>query len=1296
MMMFMKRRIITLLTICVLLFSTFAIISRDLIGPANSSNGDGAKLTGIILDWGKDTDGDGKFDYLEVAVEINVSSYGYYRIEVPYLINPLNYSYYVWLSNESYLDVGFRWLNLSFYGTKIYADKFDVSGIGEIRLYGDYGYLLDMLSFVPLHTVYIFTDFDCRATLTGTIYDKGIDTDGDGLFNSLQVGVEVNVTDAAEYEVYVSNLYGTVSAYVYNYYTSFLEPGVQIINVSLTGAAIYGSHGNVGYVGSISLSILEKHDYYYIYYTLQHIDSRPLNRTYSYNEFDPMAFFTGKILDEGIDEEPDGLYDYLEISVEINVTDAGFYEIKLENLLDNYSNHLYEYQSFQDEFEEGLYLVNFTVYGPKIYGAHLNPVYMEDLWLQYWCPLLWTNLDHRNMVPLPSLYSYSEFESHAFLTGKFYDKGVDTDSDGLFDYLEVGVEVNVTEAGTYQISVSGLADEYKSTWYYQYTTVDLDLDVHTINFTFPGPMIAYYHVNPTNVTGLGLMEYTTYRQLSYISTTALPTGYTYTQFNSPLTDMQLEFTVYPNATVGVNGLVNQTHYYAPYYYPPLVNATLGLSTSGDVTTGSVNGTMMLPEYPYYYQQFPFNSTTVNFASKYNNGMLNTQLNATMYLPPEIGTTYPFNASNFSFLGTYSDGMFNVDLSGDTTLPPFVLSQLPFNLSDVTVLADYKDNEINGNITFHTFPGFTLGDVRVNFNGNKTDLYLTGNVNVTYGNFFDMEINSTTLEQILAQLNDTILGPTGLVYNASWGLLECTQLNTTKTEWSHGEISGADIEYNITIHGNFTVFFARLLAQMINPYYPEQTYPTLYAALDSALTTANASLILNYYYTSRTASIDLHLTDDVKALWSNMLQSMPQTFPSEYRTQVEALLKIANITAYGVENANIFVDYSSVIQQLNVRTSLTANVTKMKNEIIPILPDTVPPQYREFVESCTNTTYCTLDSLNITCNYVNGVTDFDAKWLLKGDFTAELNRMKHCYVEFLNLTSPWMINSQILIINETEIDISNFKAELRLGEDWMTIKFEGLKIYPPKDEIDPVRFKLSRLFDLTSSPYGEPPEEFQKLEITIMGGVNATHAVLLYAPPTVPSSDNASLDYRVMTWQNTTLSSLKDLVFKIARQEVIHHLGKDYYVPIFTNSTVSDFAYDFSNPNAPSISFNVSGTAGIGFCNITIPRALIDVKTGTWTVLIDETLLPSENFTVTQNDEYVFIYLTYSHSDHTIKIVGTWVVTEFPPNMLPLILVILSFIAAIIVVQKRKRLSILKTKYQGTINTLARILHQLRA
>jgi hypothetical protein len=1039
-----EKRILTILTISVLLFSTFAALSRNLIPKVNASDG-GAELTGAIADRGIDTDGDTKYDYLEVAIQINVTYEGYYRVEVPYVLNPLNYSYDTWVSKDGYLSIGLQWLNVSFYGPKIYVDTLDVSALGEIRLYKDYGALIDNILYVPLFKVYYYTDFDCRAVLTGKVYD---------------------------------------------------EP-------------------------------------------------------------------------------------------------------------------------------------------------------------------------------------------------------FDTDADGLWDYLEVGVEVDVTDAGVYRINIWELAEKldigYRYLYSSQYSDANLTTGVHVINFTFSGPLIACNYFNPTNASSVGLWEISTWYQLSYVDMAPLSRRYNWTEFNSPLNDMQLEFTVYPDATVGVNGLFNYTNIvYSPYYYPSMANATIGFSTIGNLTTGSANGTITLPEYPDYLHQFPYNSTNVNFASQYYNGMLNANLSATMQLPPEGRTTYPFNSSTLSLHGAYSNGMLNINLYGETTLPSFIATMFPLNITDATVMADYDGNELNGNITFHALSGFPLGDVVVYFNGNKTEISFTGNVNVIYGNYFEMEINATVLEQMLTQINSTIPGQGDYsLYNMTMGMIECTRLNTTMTPFED-PLLGATVDYSAIIRGNFT----RLMAYaIVGPYATEETRSIIDAAINVTLSSVDhASLMFNYYSGSKMGFLNLTLTSDVKALWSSALQLIPPKIPSEYRNQTEAFLKIANITADAVENANLDVEYSSDTQQLNVHASLTANIAKMKNEIIPILPDVLPPQYRDFVESCTNTTYCTLESLNTTCNYVNGVINFDAKWLLKGDFKAEINRIKSCFVEYLNLTSPYMINWQIQMINATEIDISNFKADIRLGEDWMTLTFEGLKIHPLKDEIDSVRFKLYRLFNMTSSPY-ESPREFEKLEITIIGEANATHTVLLYAPPTVPSPDNVSLDYKVMIWQNTTLSSLKDLVFQIAYQKVIPYLGKDYYVPIFTNSTVSgDILFD---PYARSMSFDVTGTIGTGFCNVTIPRALLNASLSDWTVSIDGTPLNPADFSVNENAEFVFIYLNYSHSSHVIGISGTWVVTEFQPNLLPLALVVLTLMTLVIAVRQRKRLRAFGIRYQGAIRTFVNRVVQLR-
>ncbi|NIQ06871.1 MAG: hypothetical protein GWO20_14435, partial [Candidatus Korarchaeota archaeon] len=165
---------------------------------------------------------------------------------------------------------------------------------------------------------------------------------------------------------------------VHNSSQNYLLPGIQILNVSLNTAGIYTSRTNVSSVTYIILRFLGE-------YQRHNIDERnnlPLSRTYQYNEFDPFAFFTGVILDEGIDEDADSLYDYLQIGVEINVTDSGHYIVEVMNLLDNGSVYLNP-SSIEKDFEAGTHLLNFTVYGPRIYAARVNPTYIEPLRLYY-------------------------------------------------------------------------------------------------------------------------------------------------------------------------------------------------------------------------------------------------------------------------------------------------------------------------------------------------------------------------------------------------------------------------------------------------------------------------------------------------------------------------------------------------------------------------------------------------------------------------------------------------------------------------------------------------------------------------------------------------------------------------------------------------------------------------------------------------------------------------------------------------------------------------------------------------
>jgi hypothetical protein len=740
--------------------------------------------------------------------------------------------------------------------------------------------------------------------------------------------------------------------------------------------------------------------------------------------------------------------------------------------------------------------------------------------------------------------------------------------------------------------------------------------------------------------------------------------------------------------LGVDGEFNFTHMY-PQNTGPAINASIDISTTGSTTEGTLSGNLAFPTNGAF--GWPFNSTVANLASKYEGGLVNSTLDLSMFMPPGPGGSYPFNSTEFELVSLYKSGMLDVELWAETQLPESMAAEMfPLNAVDVTILADYVDNQLVGNITFHLLAGVPELDIVVYFSGNKTTLQLTGHVNVTYGNYFGMDINSTTLEEMLYQLNSTVPGPTGLVANMTWRLLECTSLETTKTEWP-SEL-GADVQYNATIQGNFTFFFARVLTQMLIGGGPHEEEQSIYAILESVFSSVeNASLMLNYYHESGIAEVRLDLNCDVKALWSRALEIVPPTLPPEYRTQVEAWLKIQNASAYAIQDFSLNITYSSAEQRLDADAYVLSNATQLEDELKLILPDAVPPELRPIYEAYLSVTYCNLTYSETTLNYINGTAQFEANWICEGDFKAQVNHVKRFYIDYLNATAPWMLDWSLRLLNETDIDISNFSADCEMARDSMHLTFNGVIIKPPKDEVNPIIFKLYKFFNTTSYDPLEPPREFEKLKIVIIAGFNETHTILLYAPGTVPTPDAMSLDYKSMTWQNATLSSLRDLNFRIAYQEVIDYLGEKYYVPIFTNSTVSNFNF---NPSAKGISFNVTGESGTGFCEITIPRALLNASRQDWIVRLDgQVLTLDENYTVTENAEFVFISLNYTHSSHLIEVEGTWVVPEFQPNLLPPILIALSLIAVAIAIRQRKKLGIIKTRYQKVIYAFLSRIHQ---
>ena len=159
------------------------------------------------------------------------------------------------------------------------------------------------------------------------------------------------------------------------------------------------------------------------------------------------------------------------------------------------------------------------------------------------------------------------------------------------------------------------------------------------------------------------------------------------------------------------------------------------------------------------------------------------------------------------------------------------------------------------------------------------------------------------------------------------------------------------------------------------------------------------------------------------------------------------------------------------------------------------------------------------------------------------------------------------------------------------------------------------------------------------------------------------------------------------MFLEAYQEQVSYRGGTYPIPVSQNYILNYFAF---NVSSKQITFNVTGPADtLGFCNVTIPRNLLNATAlSDWVVVLDGKTLTSEEFNITQNDDYVFVYLNYTHSEHQISIIGTVVLAEFQPDILPLVLAISTLIAAIVTFKQRRKLEPLKAKCRQALSMLS--------
>jgi len=134
---------------------------------------------------------------------------------------------------------------------------------------------------------------------------------------------------------------------------------------------------------------------------------------------------------------------------------------------------------------------------------------------------------------------------------------------------------------------------------------------------------------------------------------------------------------------------------------------------------------------------------------------------------------------------------------------------------------------------------------------------------------------------------------------------------------------------------------------------------------------------------------------------------------------------------------------------------------------------------------------------------------------------------------------------------------------------------------------------------------------------------------------------------------------------------VHELtavGITFKITVRSNSTVSNVNFnDTLIPDQGIVNYTVTGPDGTaGFCNVTIPR---DIMWGDWTVLLDGAYPPTTLVIASDQTNY-YLYFTYTQSTHTVTIISTGVVPEFPPLAAMLLILLLVTLAGVIAGKNR--------------------------
>ena len=994
------------------------------------------------------------------------------------------------------------------------------------------------------------------------------------------------------------------------------------------------------------------------------------------------GMLTGRIFDEAIDKDGNGLFDYLQVKVEVNITSGDSYTTSISGL-NNITQEPYSYVSVYDSIllnlDAGVQNVTLSFYGPTIRASgqtNLDSVsYVSISSRGYY-------YDSKQNVSLSRPYSYLEFDA-AF-----------TDMEASFQVFPNGT-----------VGMAGMLNSSRLTYPAKGLNVSASVDASTgdnrttvsasENLTLPKWVTSQWPFNASTISALA--QYSK-------QTGLLNLGLNGTLVLSP----DYPALYYPNF-----GSYPYQYFYGSQYPWNTSDFTLNLAYSNGIANGELDASTILPTSAT--SAFPFNATDFTLNADYSEGLLNG--NITFHILP----SFPAGDLNLGFVATRTQttatGAITVIYGTYPSYPnPLIVDEayVDMIIGNITILEGTGPDSLY-NITqglMELSPASSIIKTPLNDSAGVTvdfDIILHGDLiayiaymlsspntnNITYPGVYHLlnvtatSVNSASLHLSYQHGPQTAI--LGLTFVDNFEQL-LTDLFTFPPDTTPYAVASYSMRPTLDIGDVVLVRNITDVSEINAAPYPNGDIIAFYSPNDLRNVIVHRAIDSTFwndtwYFQTKgdyNYGSDFWNGNDTymgmiseKLVFGKVVERIPwmgNLFLQQYiyafgpnpQIQFKDIPTLIEDFLSSVKAFNLHLTYASATQTFDLKSDFAFDILGYRDKTIPRLPDLVDLSMKTFVKDLFANTYAEITSGEVQFTYQDGQEKLQATLEIQGDPSREINYIKTLYMNEIAEQAPFVPPEPFLFINATLLDINDLKLTCTIVEESAFFSFEGFRASPPTDPINETSFNLYRFFNLTAPTASyviESPRSGEKLKLTVQGMNNDTHILTLSRPSTIPAPDYVSDDQTLMSWNNLSISTLKNLVFSLQYYTGFTYNGQTYSVITNSNGSVSPVTFDQPRKQ---ISLTINGPEGTqGYANISVPKDLINAPYDQWVIVIGSRTIVYPDYQVNETATNTFLYFTFNFSSQvTVQITGTEALSEFPTlQILPMLILTTLIIAA---------------------------------